>query len=106
MRVALGPIAIFGRRNGLPHARLGLSVGRPVGHAPARNRAKRVIRESFRLLQHEIPVAEPVETLGGLDLIVSVKPHEPREQSWYQETLRTLIQQLHERWQRRERRGE
>lgn len=35
-------------RSGRPHSRLGLAVGRRVGGAVERNRAKRLLRESFR----------------------------------------------------------
>ncbi len=54
-------ITVWGRRNELPHARLGLIVGRKHGGAPQRNRIKRVLREAFRLSQHDLP--------AGLDLI-------------------------------------
>ena len=45
--------------------RFGVSVGRRVGGAVERNRIRRIVRESFRLHQHEIP---------ALDLVVSARP--------------------------------
>jgi len=47
-------------------ARLGLSVGRKVGGAVARNRAKRLLREALRLEGRHIP--------DGLDLVVVARP--------------------------------
>ena len=61
-----GPLRVHGRPNGLEHNRLGLSIGRRVGKAVARNRVKRLLRESFRLLQHELP--------RGYDLVVVALP--------------------------------
>ena len=54
-------LVLYWRPNTLGHARLGLSVSRKHGNAPRRNRIKRVLREVFRLSQHDIP--------GSLDLI-------------------------------------
>jgi ribonuclease P protein component len=57
---------VIARPNGLGHARLGLAVGvRAAGNAVRRNRVKRVIRETFRANQQELP---PV------DLVVNAKP--------------------------------
>ncbi len=54
------------RPSGLPRARLGLAVARRhLRRATARNRVKRLIRESFR--RHQ-------ELLRGLDLVVMVRP--------------------------------
>lgn len=46
--------------------RLGVVASRKVGDAVARNRAKRLVRESFRLQQAALP--------RGLDLVIVVRP--------------------------------
>ena len=54
----------FGLRvkpNGLAHPRIGLAVAvKTAGGGVARNRARRLIRESFRLAQHELPAVDIV----------------------------------------------
>lgn len=53
------------RRSGLPHARIGMTApARRVRTAVARNRVRRLIRESFR---------HAVDELAGLDVVVMVK---------------------------------
>jgi len=65
-RMGDGFFAVTVTSNQAGAARLGLAVGvRVAGGAVARNRIRRIIRESFRLHQHELPAA---------DLVVSARP--------------------------------
>lgn len=58
-RSADGSFAVFTRNNDRGFPRLGLSVAaRVVGNAVRRNRIKRLVRESFRLHQHELPAVD------------------------------------------------
>ena len=65
-RVGDGFFAVTVMRNDVGAPRLGLAVAVKVaGGAVARNRLRRIIRESFRLHQRELPAA---------DLVVSARP--------------------------------
>ena|SRR5438552_18925485 len=88
-REARGPLTIFGIRNSLGHPRLGLSVGRKMGTAPKRNRIKRLLREAFRLLQHDLP--------AGYDFVINVRPHEVALLADYQRMLSAAMVKLHAR---------
>ena len=55
MKAQAGP----GTGNAPVPARLGLTVGRKVGNAVARNRLKRVLREFFRL--HQALLEDPLD---------------------------------------------
>src|ERR1700761_7837922 len=87
-----GPLAIYARPNDLPHPRLGISISRRVGTAVKRNRIKRLLREAFRLMQHDIPV--------GYDFVIVVRPHETALLADYQRILVSLAIKLHQTWQK------
>ena len=72
------------RSNGLTHARLGLAVPkRQMQKAVARNRFKRLVRESFRRHQHE---------LAGLDIVIVARTGAQHA------TNRDLSDNLHRLW--------
>ena len=60
-RVAHPNLLLLAKPNPLNHPRLGMVVAKKnIRFAVARNRVKRVVRETFRLVQHD---------LGGVDII-------------------------------------
>jgi ribonuclease P protein component len=89
IRESRGPLIIYAKSNDVPHLRMGLSVSRRVGVAAKRNRIKRLLRESFRLLQPDFPF--------GIDLLVVVKPHSPMILAEYQKLLSSLVVRVHNR---------
>jgi ribonuclease P protein component len=64
---------LFGLEGATPRSRLGITATKKFGHAVARNRIKRVLREIFR--RNRDVVAAPV------DVVVNVKSN-AREQSY------------------------
>ena len=56
-------LKVWVSHNGLEVSRLGLIVGRRFGNAVRRNRAKRILREAFRLSRADLP--------AGLDILCS-----------------------------------
>jgi ribonuclease P protein component len=88
-----GPLTIYALPNDLTHPRLGISISRRVGNAVKRNRIKRLLRESFRLMQHDLP--------RGYDFVVVVRPHETLILAEYQKILLALALKLHAAWQKK-----
>jgi ribonuclease P protein component len=90
-RQSRGPLVGYALPTERPTPRLGLSVPKHVGTAPRRNRIKRMLREAFRLMQHDFP--------RPYDLIIVVRPHEPMILAEYQRLLSSLMVKLHQAWQ-------
>ena len=85
-----GPLVAYSKPNGLSHCRWGLSVSRRVGTAVRRNRIKRMLRESIRLLQIDLP--------KGYDCVLVVRPHDPMPLAEYQKLLTALIIKSGDHW--------
>ena len=92
VREARGPLVVYAIPSTHKTPRLGLSVPRHVGTAPRRNRIKRLLRESFRLMQHDFP--------RPYDVVVVVRPHAPLLLAEYQKLLSAMIVKLHQRYTR------
>jgi len=88
-----GPLTMYAKPNDLSHPRLGISIGRRVGIAVKRNRIKRLLRESFRLMQHDLP--------RGYDFVVVVAAHDPLILADYQKLLSALATRLHRTWEKK-----
>jgi len=90
--VSDGYLIVYGRENGLPYLRLGMSVSRKLGRATHRNRLRRLYREAFRLSRHEMP--------AGLDLVLIPRrpEHPPLEE--LKRSLVRLVRQLHRKLER------
>lgn len=96
-----GPLVLHALPNELAFCRLGLAIGRRVGGAVVRTRLKRLLRESFRLAQHDLPTWEK----GGYDLIIGAKAHRELAQEEYQKMIMEMSHAAHREWERRRRRA-
>jgi ribonuclease P protein component len=89
-KASRGALTLYTKPNALPHCRWGLSVPRRVGTAVRRNRAKRLLRESIRHIQHDVA--------AGYDIIIVVRPHELLTLPEYHDALTQMLAKTHAQW--------
>jgi len=92
-----GRLIVYVDRNGLEHSRLGLAVGRRVGNAVRRHRVKRLLREAYRLLQHDLP--------RGVDIVCLPRPEAEPSLDGYRESLLQLVKSANRKLARRVKRS-
>ncbi len=84
VRVADKHLLILARPNELSHPRVGLVIAKKhVRRAADRNQVKRILRESFRLHQHQLPNMDLVILARqGLGALEKPELHQLMEKSW------------------------
>jgi len=87
---ARGPLVMYAGPNELGHPRLAIAMKRAVGTAVKRNRIKRLLREAYRLHQHDLP--------RGYDFVIVVRPHAELILAEYQKLMTHLMVRLHREW--------
>lgn len=96
-----GGLVVMLRPNSAKGPRLGLSIGRSAGGAVERNRAKRLIREAFRMLRHEFPRLEG----RAYDIVVRARAARGLTLEGVRAALSGLVAEGHRVYERRALRG-
>lgn len=82
-------LLVFAAENELGYTRIGLSVSKKQGNAVRRHHIKRLLREAFRLEQHNLP--------AGLDLILIPRQNREATLDEFRRSLAALAQRLFRR---------
>lgn len=88
-RAGDGTILIFAAKNETGITRIGLSVSKKNGNSVVRHRIRRLLKEAYRLEQHQVP--------EGLDLILIPRPGSDATVEDYRKSIVILSQRLLER---------
>ncbi|HEX2974100.1 MAG TPA: ribonuclease P protein component [Tepidisphaeraceae bacterium] len=86
-------LVVYAISNDLDRPRLGMTIGKKHGNAVQRNRLRRLLREAFRLEQHNLP--------PGFDYLLVPRPIPPGSLTAYRETLPRLTHDAARRWKTR-----
>ncbi len=62
-----GRLVVYVDRSPVEQARIGVRAARRLGKAVARNRARRRLKEAFRLRQHDLPAVDMVVILRTVE---------------------------------------
>lgn len=86
IKVSSQQVLYLAREGATSQPRLGLVIAKKnVRHATQRNRIKRIIRESFRLRQHQLPAVDTVVLARrGLDKLDNSELHGLFNKLWQQ----------------------
>ncbi|WP_301098658.1 ribonuclease P protein component [Otariodibacter sp.] len=84
-RASTPQLTLLARQNNFDKPRLGLTVAKKhLKRAHDRNRIKRIVRESFRLKQHELPCYDFVFIAkGGIGKLSNQELFETLEKLWH-----------------------
>ena len=86
LKVSTSELLFLARNNQLGHARLGLVIAKKnIRLAVQRNRVKRIVRDTFRLHQHQLKGIDVIVLArGGLDQSSNSQIHSACNTLWHQ----------------------